>query len=846
MRETLVCARHPAAVTLSLLVTAFLGSPAHAVYEKEGGKYPWGAIPTNEPDKSTGGWWINLGPTGIRARIEHEDERVFVVKYVFEGSPAHGRVKVGDKIYGANGRPFATPHGFGRRSVTGYDGPMMDLGKAIEESEGDPRLEGKLTLMVRRGKEKVEAAVTLRKIGYLSPTFPFSCRKSRLLRDEALKYLVEHRKGNGWKGHGHVNSTAKLALLADRDRYLPMVKSMLPKDAGGGWTWCIGYRNILLCEYFLATGDQEVLERIKHGNDALKTVQDPDGGYHHHAYSPALKGYGMMTTPTALACIAWALMKKCGIKIHDDAYARARDFIKRGTASNGYVRYGTEGPRALGPGSGGGGHVGRTGTSLLFHYLDPQGEESAEYVKRAVRFLGEDCRSLVDGHASGAMHMFWGSIGSAIGTKIGDTESFRKMMDYNKYWFVLSRCHDGSFYMQPNRDYASSDAFHGLRFLPTASIAIILSLEKRSLQITGCDAWMPGLDRSSLSRIGQAAYDLVKQERYGDATKLLARLEKSAKTTATDREAASMMAGFIEKQADRTIAEFRRIDASGDVCLLKIEIAKARQSFRDIERFEGPVAEIEAALKEEPKKSDLRVGAEYHRMAETWRRLTAEQAAQTRPLFAKKLDRFADRKEGSVYALAAREAAKLMREPEGGGNPFTSYFQRARDAAATEGPRPEVGARVAKAASERRAGHDPDPEPLGKVVKRAFGGRRPTEKGLARFSGELRARVREELAAGRQPTYYFSKMRTKVKITALDDAGVLHVRGVRMPITLREKWDSLALADMKSIALAVLREGKPGDHAIVAFYLIATGKPKEAEPHLLLAGEDAGVLAAFE
>ena len=33
---------------------------------------------------------------------------------------------------------------------------------------------------------------------------------------------------------------------------------------------------------------------------------------------------------------------------------------------------------------------------------------------------------------------------------------------------------------------------------------------------------------------------------------------------------------------------------------------------------------------------------------------------------------------------------------------------------------------------------------------------------------------------------------------------------------------------------------------IVAFYLIATGKAKEAEPYLLLAGEDAGVLAAFE
>ncbi len=110
----------------------------------------------------------------------------------------------------------------------------------------------------------------------------------------------------------------------------------------------------------------------------------------------------------------------------------------------------------------------------------------------------------------------------------------------------------------------------------------------------------------------------------------------------------------------------------------------------------------------------------------------------------------------------------------------------------------------------------------------------------------IRARVKAELAARRSPTYYFARMRTKVKATALDDAGVLHLRGLHMPITFKEKWDSLALGDLKSIALAVLRDGNAGDHAIVAFYLIATDKAKEAEPHLLLAGEAAGVVAAFE
>ena len=45
-------------------------------------------------------------------------------------------------------------------------------------------------------------------------------------------------------------------------------------------------------------------------------------------------------------------------------------------------------------------------------------------------------------------------MGYAAAAASWDATSFRKLMDANRWWFVLSQCGDGSFYYQPNRDNA--------------------------------------------------------------------------------------------------------------------------------------------------------------------------------------------------------------------------------------------------------------------------------------------------------------------------------------------------------------------------------------------------------
>ena len=107
----------------------------------------------NLPDKEVPGFLVNLGPTGAGAILT---EKTFIVKYVFKGSPAEGRLRLDDVVTGAFGKPFSS-HTFGG-SPHGYEGPIMDLGLAIEKAEGK---DGKLVLNVSRGTETVEVKVDL-------------------------------------------------------------------------------------------------------------------------------------------------------------------------------------------------------------------------------------------------------------------------------------------------------------------------------------------------------------------------------------------------------------------------------------------------------------------------------------------------------------------------------------------------------------------------------------------------------------------------------------------------------------------------------------------------------------
>ena len=74
---------------------------------------------------------------------------------------------------------------------------------------------------------------------------------------------------------------------------------------------------------------------------------------------------------------------------------------------------------------------------------------------------------------------------TALGAHV-DPASFRRMMDKNRWWFTLARCHDGTFYYQPNRDNNPNDFTSGAsRLSASAVVAFIYSLKNRNLHVTG-------------------------------------------------------------------------------------------------------------------------------------------------------------------------------------------------------------------------------------------------------------------------------------------------------------------------------------------------------------------------
>ena len=67
-------------------------------YHKDG--RPWSVTTKRGPDAIAGGWYYNLGITGMRAILVEKEPTQLLVKYVFHGTPAHAKIKPGDLLIG--------------------------------------------------------------------------------------------------------------------------------------------------------------------------------------------------------------------------------------------------------------------------------------------------------------------------------------------------------------------------------------------------------------------------------------------------------------------------------------------------------------------------------------------------------------------------------------------------------------------------------------------------------------------------------------------------------------------------------------------------------------------------
>lgn len=493
---------------LACLVSLGLAAPVQAQVHYHDNDSPWGERAESGPDAEVPGWFYNLGITGLRAQLVADQPKALLVKYVFPKSPADGHVKIGDLIVGAGGQLFKEQHrnGYGEK-VFGADGPISELAYVLEECQGRDG-KGKLSLTLKRGDEMKEVILDVgQKYGTYTATYPSACAKSDKVFAELLEYLVKQQAKDGSFGNPVHNTFAPLALLASGDaKYLPAVELNVrfhcretranDKRYFDLINWSYMSAAIMLSEYHLATGEKWVLPELQEVHDHLaksqylcmsqinptarkshpdsfpKGPKDSHGGWGHN---PGFEGYGPIAMLTGQGALAYSLMDRCGIKVDRDKHDAAYEFLKKGTGRNGYVWYGDQ----IGGGPDGWADMGRTGATGIANFLSPYAEPV--YRERSLshaKVIGLHPQSFPDTHGSPAMGMAYTALAANV-----DPNSFRKLMDANRWWFTMAQCTDGSFYYQPNRDNAGygSDA----RTTASSVVAFIFTIPKHSLVITG-------------------------------------------------------------------------------------------------------------------------------------------------------------------------------------------------------------------------------------------------------------------------------------------------------------------------------------------------------------------------
>ncbi|MEM7144516.1 MAG: DUF6288 domain-containing protein [Verrucomicrobiota bacterium] len=452
----------------------------------------------NGPDAETGGWFINLGITGARGKMTQDAPRVMEVAYVFKGTPADGVLQVGDRIVGVNGKRFREDHKFGYgMDKFGYEGPIMDIGHALEESQG-PELDGKLSFDLERdGVEMTVEIILPTEYGQFSETYPFDCAKTDRMLAEMFEYLADRQRDDGsWTGgRVYVDAFAALALLASGDsKYKRNVEKAMRYfadrtndeiDYGGYDCWKYGLWGVALAEYYLATEEKWVLDELDEINRWLVLSQfDKDyrnekgaGGWGHRPKDkPGGNGYGPICMITAQAFAAWGLIGQCGLEVNRERYDLAQEFLEEGTNNIGYVWYadGNAGDDKYAD-------MGRTGASAVAHAVSPFDESKyRSFATKSAECIGENFNTFIDTHGSPLLGLGWTALGAAQ-----DEDSFRSLMDEHVWHFNLSHCPDGTFYYQPNRDNNPQDYTADARLSATATTALVMAIKYGSLRVMG-------------------------------------------------------------------------------------------------------------------------------------------------------------------------------------------------------------------------------------------------------------------------------------------------------------------------------------------------------------------------
>jgi len=384
-----------------------------------------------------------LGITGASV-IDVAGRPELSVTGIEPGSPAEGRLDVGDVIIGSNDRLFPD-----------WEDPRVPIGYAVAAAQTEA-FGGRLTLLVGRDGELIPVTITLPVDGGYGKNWPFDCPKSQAIAAAAVKYVVNNGDDTFWKhlflmGCG---DWQEMALVRDELR-----KSQRTGDIRSNWG--SSYRLVSLCEYYLLTRDPQVLPAIECHVRGLEANQMTTGGWSHGPPG----GYGLMNQVGQICCIGLLLARECGVAVDPTVLARAATLSGRFIGT--YSAYGDHPPGILKYGTSGPHENGRVQAHAVL--FDLFGEPAA--ARRSARRSCYLSRAVLAGHAERIFSPAWAGVGAALAPQ----PEFRMFADNMLWYYELARQRSGGL----------TDLGHTRYQKSTAAVGMIFTLPGKRLRIAG-------------------------------------------------------------------------------------------------------------------------------------------------------------------------------------------------------------------------------------------------------------------------------------------------------------------------------------------------------------------------
>ena len=461
----------------ALLVALFIGAATAAPPDLTSG-----GVPNEDPALT-----FNLGPTGMRGwayhvKVDTGESRQILVTDVDAGSPADGVLAVGDVILGADPGFFTAD---ARKS----------LAQAIADAEAqdDPGAgTGILKLLRWRADSTITVDVPLPTMGAYSATAPYNCPKSSHILQNGMQYVYDN------ESHGRYSFGAITLLATGNATYEARAQSaaraLVPsqstmdqmmsddRDANSMITWQRGHTLVFLAEYYLATGDTEVLPAIEayavniaKNQSLFGTVGHifaekwPNGDHN----GPMGGVYGVVNSAGLPCFLGVLLARECGLtnpELDPAIEASSRFFAYY--SGKGAIPYGEHEPYIAHESNG------KSGLGALYFSLQNDRVEEGKFFAKMATASGNE-REL--GHTGSWFNYLWAPLGAAAGGEEAAAAYFsriRWMLDLNRRW-------DGKFQYDCLNGEGHNNGSTWYDFRMSTAALLTYALPLRKLRITG-------------------------------------------------------------------------------------------------------------------------------------------------------------------------------------------------------------------------------------------------------------------------------------------------------------------------------------------------------------------------